>query len=293
MSGISVLILTKNEQQDLPGCLQSVAWSDDIHVYDSMSTDRTVEIARAHGAKVVQRPFDNWSAHQNWGLRNIPFRHEWVYYTDADERVTPQLAHAMQLAVTDPGDAVAFRVSRRDHLQGRWLRHVTPTSFYIRLFKPASVHYERLINPVTIVDGEVRDLAAHMDHFPFSKGMSHWFDRHNQYSSLEARQIVQNRQQGTSFSVRSALLEKDPGRRRYHQKELYYRLPMRPLLMFLLLYGLRRGFLDGSAGLTYALLRAYYEYMIVLKVRELDRADGSQDSQRSQGKQGSQGSQGG
>ena len=67
MSGISVLILTKNEQQDLPGCLQSVARSDDIHVYDSMSTDRTVEIARAHGAKVVQRPFDNWSAHQNWG----------------------------------------------------------------------------------------------------------------------------------------------------------------------------------------------------------------------------------
>ena len=69
---ISVLILTKNEEQDLPGCLESVAWSDDIHVFDSHSDDRTVEIAEQAGATVTKRPFDNWSAHQNWGLQNPP-----------------------------------------------------------------------------------------------------------------------------------------------------------------------------------------------------------------------------
>ncbi len=80
---ISVLILTKNEERDLPDCLRSVGWSDDIHVFDSHSTDRTVEIASEFGARVTTRRFDNWAEHQNWGLKNIPFRHPWVFYLDA------------------------------------------------------------------------------------------------------------------------------------------------------------------------------------------------------------------
>src|SRR5207249_1775242 len=87
---ISVLILTLNEEENLPRCLESLSWSDDIHVLDSFSTDRTVQIARAAGARVEQRAFDNWAAHQNWALKNIPFKHPWVYYSDADERVTPE-----------------------------------------------------------------------------------------------------------------------------------------------------------------------------------------------------------
>lgn len=269
---ISVLILTKNEQQDLPGCLASVAWSDDVHVYDSMSDDRTVEIAEAFGARVTQRPFDNWSAHQNWGLRHIPFRHEWVYYSDADERVTPELAAAMHAFVRNPGGHVALRVRRRDYLMDTWLRHVTPSPFNIRLFKPAHVRYERLTNPVTLVDGPVADTECHFDHFPFSKGFTHWFAKHNAYSSAEAEQILANRRDGIDFSVWKALAARDANERRFHQKELYYRLPLRPLVMFLLLYLGKRGFLDGRAGLTYAVLRAVYEYMIVLKVRESARA---------------------
>jgi glycosyltransferase involved in cell wall biosynthesis len=76
---ISILILTFNEEKNLPECLQSFAWSDDIVVLDSFSTDRTVEIAKAGGARVIQRHFDNWSAHQNWAMQNIAFRHPWVY----------------------------------------------------------------------------------------------------------------------------------------------------------------------------------------------------------------------
>ena len=86
---LSVLILTKNEEQDLPGCLASVSWCSDVVVYDSCSTDRTREIALAAGARVVQRPFDNWASHQNWGLRNIEFRYPWIFYIDADERLPP------------------------------------------------------------------------------------------------------------------------------------------------------------------------------------------------------------
>src|ERR1019366_8761369 len=121
MANISVLVLTKNEQKDLPGCLESVAWSDDVVVYDSFSTDDTVRIAEQFGARVVQRHFDNWAAHQNWGLRNLKFKNPWVFYIDADERATPDLAKCVQDAVGNADNHIAFRVQRRDFFMGTWL----------------------------------------------------------------------------------------------------------------------------------------------------------------------------
>ena len=265
---ISVLVLTKNEEQDLPGCLASVAWSDDVHVLDSKSTDRTVAIAREHGAQVTERAFDNWAAHQNWALANVPFRHPWVFYIDADERATPELREAMRAAVGAPGEAVAFQVERRDFLMGTWLQHVQVSAFYMRLFRPEKMHYERLVNPVSIPSGPVGRLSGYLDHFPFSKGIAHWIERHNSYSTFEALQIITDGG-GTDASVRAAFFEKDFHRRRYHQKALFYRMPGRPFAKFLLLYLVKGGFLDGRAGLTYSVLQSIYEYFIVLKTREL------------------------
>ena len=272
MSGISILILTKNEQQDLPGCLESVAWCDDIHVYDSMSTDDTVKIAKQFGATVTQREFDTESIHKNWGLSNIPFKNQWVYHSDADERITAELAVALKDFVENPGEYVALRVRRRDYLIGIWLKNVTTSPFNIRLFKLGSVRYERLTNPITVVDGKVADTDKFFNHYPFSKGITHWFDKHNRYSTLEAAQIVNNRKTGTPFSLWKVIFSQDSNERRFHQKEFYYRLPLRPLLMFVMLYFIKRGFLDGRAGLTFAILRSIYEYMIVLKVDELQRS---------------------
>jgi hypothetical protein len=132
------------------------------------------------------------------------------------------------------------------------------------------MRYERLINPLPIPDGPIGELREHFDHYPFSKGLSHWLDRHNSYSTFEARQIVENRRRKATFSVGKAFFCKDFNERRYHQKELFYRLPMRPAVKFFLLYFLKRGFLDGPAGYTYARLQSIYEYMIVLKTRELE-----------------------
>lgn len=268
---ISVLVLTKNEQQDLPGCLASVSWSDDVQVLDSMSADRTVEIAREYGAQVTQRAFDNWAAHQNWALANLRFQHPWVFYIDADERVTPALCESMLAAVRMPGDMVAFRVERRDFLMGTWLRHVQLSAFYMRLFRPEKMRYERLVNPVSLPDGPVGKVSGYLDHFPFSKGISQWITRHNAYSTLEAQQILANRKGAPKASAMAALFEKDFHRRRYHQKEIFYRLPGRPFAKFLLLYFVKLGFLDGHAGLTYSVLQSIYEYFIVLKTREQAR----------------------
>lgn len=274
---ISVLILTKNEQQDLPGCLHSVAWSDDVHVYDSGSTDETASIAQARGAQVTTRSYPHSAApfggdeaaHRNWGLRHIAFKHEWVLMLDADERATPELIAAMAAMLNQPGDVAAWRIHRRDYFLGTWIRHVTPSPFNIRLIRPAAVRYERIINPVTIVEGPVGEMDAHFDHFPFSKGLSHWFAKHNGYSTFEATHIVNGGRSGGDFKLGQALFARDANVRRMHQKALYYRLPLRPLVMFLGLYIGKRGFLDGRAGLVYATLRAIYEYMIVLKVTEM------------------------
>lgn len=271
-SSLSILVLTKNEQQDLPGCLKSVAWSDDIVVYDSCSTDRTQDIAASAGARIIERPFDNWSSHQNWGLRQIPFKNSWVFYIDADERLSPEASAELQAIASNPDPLiVAYRIRRRDFFQGRQLRHVQTSPWYIRFFRPEFVHYERLVNPVTVVDGPVGDLRHPLDHYPFSKGLSHWIARHNSYSTFEAQQILQNRASQEPFCLRAAFFEPDFNRRRFHQKELFYRLPARPLLKFLLLYLIKRGFLDGRPGFTYALLQSIYEAMIVLKVQELEQ----------------------
>jgi glycosyltransferase involved in cell wall biosynthesis len=271
-ANISVLILTKNEQQDLPGCLQSVSWSDDIHVYDSMSTDETLMIAQRFGARITQRPFDNWAAHQNWGLQHIPFKHPWVFYIDADERMTAELVQAVSTAVAMTTDRVAFRVQRRDFFMGTWLKHVQTSVLYLRLFRLEKMHYERLVNPISIAVGPVDQVAGYLDHFPFSKGISHWLDRHNGYSWFEAQQIMGNRQANEGFSWVKAFMAKDFHQRRYYQKELFYRLPFRPLVKFMLLYVAKCGFMDGKAGYTYAVLQSVYEYFIVLKVRELQVA---------------------
>ncbi|MDH4477129.1 MAG: glycosyltransferase family 2 protein [Verrucomicrobiaceae bacterium] len=267
---ISILILTKNEQQDLPSCLASIAWSDDVHVYDSFSTDRTLEIAQAAGATVTQRAFDNWSAHQNWGLANIPFKHPWVLYIDADERVSEGLKNAAIQAAKVGATESAFRIQRRDfYLDGTWLKHAQISPYYLRLFRPTKMRYERLVNPVSIVDGPISDLQGYLDHYPFSKGIRFWLERHIKYAELEAKTILENQKKNHSFSFRKALTSNDFTEKRFHQKELFYRIPGRPLIKFFYMMLVRRAFLDGRAGFTYATLQSIYEYFIVLEQETL------------------------
>ena len=268
---ISVLILTKNEERDLPGCLESVAWSDDVHVFDSFSTDETVAIARASGAQVHQREFDDYATHRNAAMDEIRFKNEWVFLLDADERPTADLAREMQqvvLAVTE--DVSGFRLRRRDFLFETWLKHAQISPFYIRLVRPERARYMRAINEVLEVKGRVAELSYPLDHYPFSKGIGHWVAKHNIYSTMEAELIY--RQEGLKDpSWGKALRDPDFHVRRLHQKALFYRMPGRPLIKWVYMMFVRGAVLDGAAGLAYATLQSFYEYMIVLKTRELER----------------------
>lgn len=286
---LSVLILTHNEEHDLPGCLKELDWCDDIVVYDSYSVDSTKSIALAAGARFVQRPGQNLSSafggdegyHRTWGIREIPFLHPWLLVLDADERITAKLLLEIKfLLCVNPLNSnssssdhpVAYQFRRRDFLQGRHLKYVQTTPWYIRFFRPEFVHYERLVNPITVVNGSVASLQGYIDHYPFSKGLSHWIARHNTYSTLEAIQLCSDVSYSQQASLVGALFSPYFHQRRALQKQFFMRLRARPLLKFLWLYFLKRGFLDGAQGFTYALLQSVYEYFIVLKVQELKRA---------------------
>jgi glycosyltransferase involved in cell wall biosynthesis len=270
----SVLILTLNEEINLPRCLESLTWCDDIIVLDSFSTDRTVEIAKAAGCRVIQRKFDNWSAHQNWAVSNIGFKYPWVYYTDADEVLPPDLVGAIETIASSPDrKAVAYGIRRKEMLWGRWLRHSSMYPIWIlRLFRPDRIRWERLVNPVAIVDGPVIHLRRDMIHYSFSKGLHHWVEKHNKYAQFEAQEALRISKSGVEdfwgvFSVG------DPLRRRKALKAMSYRMPLRPLLRFIYMYFLKLGILDGRPGLTYCRLIAMYEFFIDLNVKELRRRE--------------------
>lgn len=269
MNVISVLILTKNEEHDLPGCLNSVSWCDDVHVLDSLSTDDTPAIAERFGAKVTSLAFDGYASQRNAGLR-LPFKHPWVLVVDADERIPPALHQELAAFVESADTAVvAARMRRRDIWWGVWLRRSQISPLYVRLVRPQRVRYEREVNEVLVVDGQIADLRESFDHYPFSKGIDHWLAKHNSYSRMEADLILSRSTARPSWRV--AFLGADFNERRVHQKAIFYRLPARPLIKLLYMLVWRRGVLDGVAGIRYAMLQAIYEYMIVLKVKEREQ----------------------
>ena len=271
--GVSVLILTLNEEINLPSCLESVAWSDDIVVFDSFSADGTVEIARAAGARVVQRKFDNYAAQRNAALTDVDYRHPWVLMVDADERWPEALGREIARALeADSAGAVSlYHFRRKDMSLGRWLRRSSGYPTWAgRLVRRGHVRVERGINEEYHTDGGKAYLQGHFLHYPFSKGFTCWLERHNRYSTMEAAALVEEVRGRAGWA---GLFSRNPVTRRKAQKQLAYRLPGRPLLVFLYLYLFRMGFLDGRPGLIYCTLRMIYEYMIDLKVRELRRRE--------------------
>jgi glycosyltransferase involved in cell wall biosynthesis len=273
MSGaVSVLILTLNEEINIGECIDSCRWSDDLVVFDSCSSDRTREIALAKGARVFQRPFDNYAAQRNAALSTVNYAHPWVLMVDADERVPADLAAEIADSMRKVSDQVVmFRMRRKDFFLGKWLKRSSgyPTWFG-RLVLLGRVRVQREFNEEYIADGDVLHLKAHLHHLPFNKGIDYWYERHNRYSSIEAALTLEMRSAPvTSFNLFVA----DAIERRRRLKQIAYRMPMRPLMVFIYLYFVRMGILDGRAGFYFSRMRAAYEMMIDLKIMELKRRE--------------------
>ena len=272
---ISVLILTKNEESNLPRCLDALNWCDDIVVFDSFSNDRTVEIARAAGARIFQRTFDNYSAQREAARATVMYRHAWVLAVDADEVVDSVLVSEMkQIAGTNSNQIFAYRMRRKDMFMGRWIKHATLyPSWFVRFYRPDRVHYEpRRVHEYPTVNGEIGEMRGHLIHYNFSKGLEQWVDRHNRYSTLESLENLRI-SHDSKLDVSGIFSITNPVRRRRALKELSMQLPFRPLLRFVYMYFLRLGLLDGIPGFHYCRLLAIYEYLIVLKMKEVRRRE--------------------
>ncbi len=267
----SIVILTYNEARNIRSCLDSVAWCDDVHVIDSYSTDGTPRIAAGAGAKLVQRQFTDFADQRNFAIDNLDFRHDWVFHLDADEHFTAELLSECRRAITENRHS-AFLVPSKMILWGRWLRHASSYPVYqMRLMKRGEVRFVQHGHGQREFSARrgFGRLSAPYLHHAFSKGFDDWFDRHNRYSAMEAKECL--KQLGKGGIEWRALFSDDPVKRRRTLKELSLRLPFRPWLKFLYMYFWHRGLLDGYPGLTYCVLQAIYEYMICLKLKELRR----------------------
>lgn len=274
---VSVLVPTRNEEQNLDACLISVARFDEVIVFDSYSTDRTIEIAEKYGAKVVQREFDNFSVHKNWALDNISFRHEWVMIIDADERVESGLADEINNIVSRENPTIdGYFISLKYMFAGVWMRHGGwYPGWQLRLFRRGLARYEsRIVHEHVLLDGKSGYLANHLLHQDW-KGIERYFDRHNAYSSMEAVEAFRtlNQMEGKSNQVKSSLFSKGPEHRRYLKLMAYRFLPFRPLFKFFWIFFIRGGFLDGRIGFRFCLLHTFYEYQVSLKFEELSNPE--------------------
>ena len=283
---VSVLIPAKNEESNLPACLESVARADEVFVVDSQSSDRSIEISTNHGANVVQFYFNGrWPKKKNWSLDNLPFRNEWVLIVDCDERITPELWDEIATVIQDP-NYNGYYLNRRVFFLGQWIRYGGKyPDWNLRLFKHKSGRYENLntedipntgdneVHEHVILDGKVGYLKNDMLHIDF-RDIYHWLERHNRYSNWEARVyyniLTGNDESGTI----GAHLFGDAVQRKRFLKKIWVKLPFKPLLRFILFYFIRLGFLDGKAGYIYGRLLSQYEYQIGVKLYELRQFGG-------------------
>ncbi len=263
----SVVILTLNEERNLPRCLASVRECDDVVVLDSGSTDRTVELARAAGARVFTRPFDDFAGQRNFAQGEIPFRHPWVFHLDADEQMTPELVAECRAQSGSTLDG--FMVAPRMIFRGRWIPHCTDFPAYqARYVRAGRFRFIQVGHGQREAPGQnLGRLAANYLHDLSAGGEDEWLEKHRRYARAEAAEHLRH-DAGIPWSD---LLAPDRLRRRRALKRLSYALPFRPTLRFLYQYLLRGGFLDGAAGLRYCRLLAQYEGFAVAELRRLRR----------------------
>jgi glycosyltransferase involved in cell wall biosynthesis len=221
---LSVLVPTLDEERNLDACLASVAFADEVVVVDSLSRDRTVEIARARGARVLERAFDDWSGQKNWALERCT--HPWVLCLDADERVDATLAAAIAALPAEPA-ADGFRLARMNRFLGRRIRHSGwQGDRVLRLFRRERGRFAGAIHERVEGLARVADLPGALEHEPYAT----WADYE--------RKLWRYARAGARAAYAAG--------RRSHGLDMLIRPPVR----FLRMYVAQGGFLDGGAGLA-------------------------------------------
>ncbi len=245
MPKLSVIIITYNEQDNIESCLRSVQWADEIVVMDSYSQDETMAICRRFTDKCHQAQWLGFGAMKNAALDRATG--DWVLSVDADERVSPQLAQEIIEAIKDCGDVVAYRVPRRALFLGRWIRHCGwYPGHVLRLFRrDAGRFQEKKVHEAVQVQGATGLLKNHLWHYT-DWNLAHYFRKFDRYTTLAAQDLFE-------MGRRTRLGD----------------LIFRPPVLFVKMYLLKAGFLDGIPGLILSGLSAAYVFTKYAKLWEL------------------------
>lgn len=238
---ISTVILTKNEEKNIEECLKTLKWADEVIVIDDNSIDKTIEIAQKMGAKVFTRALDNdFSAQRNFGLEKA--QGEWVFFIDADERVSPQLRAEIELKTAN-SQYSGFYLKREDKIFGRTLKHgETAKIRLLRLGKRGRGEWEKPVHEVWNIKGEIGELKAPLLHYPHQT-ISDFLTEINLYSTIRAQELYGNNQKTNLLEI------------------LAY-----PLAKFLKNYFWYLGIFDGMPGFLLALLMSFHSFLVRAKL---------------------------
>lgn len=244
---LSVVIIARNEEVNLPRCLDSVKWADEIIVVDSGSVDRTVEIAQEYGARIVTVTWNGFGATKQAGVDAA--KGEWVFSIDADEVVPAALADDIRSVIQQDHDVSGYYVPRLTQFLGRWIRHGGWYPDYVlRLFRPDRGGFDdAMVHETVHVTGSVGKLTHALQHYSYPD-LENYFEKLNRYTTLAAEDL-----------------------HRRGRKAGWFKITANPVAKFLKQYFLRAGWLDGLEGLVLALLSAGYVMTKYTKLRDLNR----------------------
>lgn len=271
-TNITAVVLTLNEELNLPECLSHLQWVDRIVVVDSGSTDQTVELARLRGTSVYHHPWQGFAQQRNWSIDNTGISTDWILFVDADEHITIELRDEI-LAETQKNSAEAFYLCFKVMFLEAWVKY--SSSFPVwhpRLIRCGKGKFKESYTghgETWDIDGRIGYLRQPYIHYSFSKGLSNWFDKHNRLSTQEAAAAMRSMGNLSLKEVVRNATSSHAQRRRQAIRLLSYRVPGWPFIRFLFQLFVRGGLLDGPRGWMYCTLYLAYEIMIAVKIAEL------------------------
>ncbi len=281
MVDLAAIILTYNEEIHIGRAIESISpIAKEIIVVDSFSTDRTTQIAKERGAKVLQNEFINHSKQFQWALENAPITSTWIMRLDADEIVESDLAQEINAklpAISE--DIVGINLRRKQIFMGRWILHGGRFPLVLlRIWRHGKGRIEnRWMDEHIVVWGgrSITFNGGFADHN--LKNLSSFIDKHNNYATREAIDVLNQRIEFSPLDtdVQLSSVSQNTSIKRFIKVKIYNRLPFQvsALSYFLYRYFIKLGFLDGKEGLIYHVLQGFwYRFLVGAKVIELEKA---------------------
>ncbi|MEA3489279.1 MAG: glycosyltransferase family 2 protein [Candidatus Omnitrophota bacterium] len=247
---LSVVILTKNEEDKIRNCLESIKWVDEIVVVDGFSTDGTVDICKEYGARIVQHEFEgDFGEERNIGIDNSSG--DWILQLDADEVVTGPFRDRVMKILNGEYSHTAYKFLRKNIFLGRFMRHGGWYHYSSHFFKKGHARYEGKVHHHLIADGEIAELDAEIEHYPF-ENLAQLIARQNRYTNIEAREILDLRG-------------------KIDEKEVRYNIRVKPVKLFWKFYVKKKGYKEGMHGFIFSLLFAWVHFLKWAKYWEMVR----------------------